>query len=161
MPKPAPNKYYIVNADAFDDNETPLAVTYHGDNNPLTITPLSRQSNQEWFIADYRKTEKQTISPKDNKKHQVCYKSAHELTVRPAHNYVWVITSGQDDKYTFVFSPTTPVSCIESRVWFFSIQSGDKAVFWDLYESAVGQPVYLSAGNPGAGAFPDWKLIAA
>ncbi|KAF8549294.1 hypothetical protein OG21DRAFT_1515358 [Imleria badia] len=145
MPKPHAGSYYIVNTGLetlYNGTTQALAVTYNGEKAALTVTELRGQVGQEWFIADYSQTT-QSISPGGDTSLQVCYKSAHELTVRPAYNYVWTI-SGQDlqvDTYT--------------------IQDGHKTVFWGLQQVAVGQPVYLGAGTDSALQNWHWKLIPA
>ncbi|KAG9224205.1 hypothetical protein CCMSSC00406_0004704 [Pleurotus cornucopiae] len=128
--------YYIVNH-MLSPSGQKLALTFNGENNTVTVTPLINATNQAWAIKDYGDGKTQSVSPVSSPHLQIGMGSG-VIKVLSAGGYVWTLRS-------------TPSGA--------TIQDGGVTVFWGLAHVQVDQPVTF--GREAENANQRWVMTPA
>ncbi|KAJ2919756.1 hypothetical protein MD484_g655, partial [Candolleomyces efflorescens] len=105
-----------------------LAMTFNGNKQPITVTPLdTSNSKQRWVIQDYKGDSRglQHVKPKDDQTLEAGW--GETIYTLPVGNYVWGIT--QDNGYV--------------------IKDGDKSISWSINDASNGVPVVPIKGSTG------------
>jgi len=123
MSKPADGTYVIVNR-VLSPNDEKLAITFNGEGNTATVTPLSSSPSQRWIVKNYD-AKTQSVTPVSATNLQAGWGSG-VVTVIPAGGYVWTLRSS-DTGYT--------------------IQDGGVTVFWGVANASSGGPVTIGSGT--------------
>ncbi|EGN94203.1 hypothetical protein SERLA73DRAFT_144703 [Serpula lacrymans var. lacrymans S7.3] len=121
MSKPSAGTYVIYNR-VLDASGRKLAITYNGEGNYATATPLSNGDLQKWIIRDFD-PQTQSVTPATNSGLQAGWGS-EGVEVLPAGNYVWTIRSS-DSGYT--------------------IKDGGVTVNWGLGTAVEGQKIAIGS----------------
>ncbi|KAL4263776.1 CCL2-like lectin domain-containing protein [Pleurotus pulmonarius] len=128
--------YYIVNR-MLSPSGQKLALTFNGENNTVTVTPLINAHNQAWAIRDHTDGKTQSVSPVSSPRLQIGMGSGVIKVLSPG-GYVWTLRN-------------TPSGA--------TIQDGGVTVFWGLAEAQVDQPVAF--GKEAANVHQRWVMIPA
>ncbi|KAL4263775.1 CCL2-like lectin domain-containing protein [Pleurotus pulmonarius] len=133
---PNPGTYYIVNR-VLSPAGQKLALTFKGERNTgtVTVTPLTKTSNQAWCIRNFYDGHTQSVSPA-SKSHLEIGMGPGIIRVLPPGNYVWTLRN-------------TPSGL--------TIQDGGVTVFWGLSDANVEQNVAF--GDEDERANQRWILI--
>ena len=130
MSKPSAGRYVIYHRVLSPSGEK-LAITFNGQSNYATVTPLTNSNSQIWNVRDYNSTT-QSVSPVSNSGLQ-CGWGNGGVVVLPAGGYVWIIRN-TDSGYT--------------------IQDGGRTAYWGVDEAYEGQNVAIEGGD--GGIFQNW-----
>ncbi|KDQ26460.1 hypothetical protein PLEOSDRAFT_1043947 [Pleurotus ostreatus PC15] len=130
---PNPGTYYIVNR-VLSPAGQKLALTFNGERNTVTVTPLSSFHSQ-WCIRNYYDGATQSVSPASKSRLEIGM-GPGTIRVLPPGAYVWTLRN-------------TPSGA--------TIQDGAVTVFWGLSDANIDQEVAF--GDEDERGNQRWILI--
>ncbi|KAG9224206.1 hypothetical protein CCMSSC00406_0004705 [Pleurotus cornucopiae] len=86
---PNPGTYYIVNR-VLSPAGQKLALTFNGERNTVTVTPLVNATNQAWCIRNYYGGATQSVSPASKSRLEIGM-GPGIIRVLPPGGYVWTL----------------------------------------------------------------------